>query len=108
MGNRRLLLHDVLCGILSCPSVGEECRAYFQPPASIRMQYPAIVYDLEDIENSFADDGVYSSHRKYSVAVIDSDPDSELVGKVASLPACRYSRRFKADNLNHDIFILYF
>lgn len=83
-------------------------NAYFQPPASVKMSYPAIVYGLEDIENTFANDGVYSSKRKYSVTVIDKDPDSELVGKVAALPTCRYNRHFESDNLNHDVFILYF
>jgi hypothetical protein len=53
------------------------------------MNYPAIVYGLEDIENTFADDGVYLSQRKYSVTVIDEDPDSPIVCKVAVLPTCQ-------------------
>lgn len=57
-------------------------NVYFQPPESVKMKYPAIVYALDDIENVHADNGVYSSHRHYSVTVIDSDPDSELVGTV--------------------------
>lgn len=83
-------------------------NVYFQPPESVKMNYPAIVYGLEDIENIFADDGVYLSKRKYSVTVIDENPDSLVVGKVASLPTCRYNRHFKANNLNHDVFILHF
>lgn len=73
--SRRLKLHNALCDILSCPNKGPECRAYFQPPSSVKMKYPAIVYALNDIENTFANDGVYLSARKYSVTVIDSDPD---------------------------------
>lgn len=83
-------------------------HVYFQPPSSVEMNYPAIVYGLEDIENSFADDGVYLSKRKYSVTVIDEDPDSLIVGKVAMLPTCRYNRHFESDNLNHDVFILHY
>lgn len=83
-------------------------NVYFQPPASMKMNYPAIIYGLEDIENTFADDGVYLSQRKYSVTVIDKDPDSEIVGKVAVLPTCQYNRHFESENLNHDVFILYF
>ena len=45
--SRRLKLHSILCGILSCPERGKECRAYFQPPASVSMKYPAIVYALK-------------------------------------------------------------
>lgn len=98
----RLELQAVLEELLGSKNV------YFQPPASVKMSYPAIVYGLEDIENTFANDGVYSSKRKYSVTVIDKDPDSEIVGKVAALPTCRYNRHFESDNLNHDVFILYF
>ncbi len=83
-------------------------NVYFQPPASVQMKYPAIVYGLEDIENTFANDGVYLSQRKYSITVIDEDPDSEIVGKVSHLPTCRFNRHFESDNLNHDVFILHY
>lgn len=96
----RLELQTVLERVLGSPNV------YFQPPASTEMDYPAIVYGLEDIENSFANDGVYSSKRKYKLTVIDEDPDSTIVNRVASMPTCRYNRHFESDNLNHDVFIL--
>ena len=93
--SRRLKLHNALCDILSCPNKGPECRAYFQPPSSVKM-------------NTFANDGVYLSARKYSVTVIDSDPDSSLVGKVASMPTSRFNRHYTKDNLNHDVFEIFF
>jgi len=83
-------------------------NVYFQPPESVKMKYPAIVYGLDNIENSFADDVVYSSKKKYLVTVIDDDPDSLIVDKVAALPTCRFNRNFQSDNLNHNVFILYF
>lgn len=83
-------------------------NVYFQPPASVRMKYPAIVYSREDIENDFADNSVYAQRRKYRVTVIDGDPDSEIVTKVSRLPTCNFDRNFKSDNLNHDVFTLYF
>lgn len=106
--SRRLKLHNALCDILSCPNNGPECRAYFQPPSSVKMKYPAIVYALDDIENTFANDGVYLSARKYSVTVIDSDPDNSLVDKVASMPTSRFNRYYTKDNLNHDVFEIFF
>jgi hypothetical protein len=42
------------------------------------------------------------------VTVIDEDPDSPTVGKAAALAACRFDRHFEADNLNHDVFSIYF
>ena len=57
----------------------ESKNVYFQPPESVKMKYPAIVYTLDDIENVHADNRVYSSHRHYSVTVIDYDPDLSLI-----------------------------
>lgn len=106
--SRRLKLHNILCTILSCPVQGPKCRAYFQPPSSVKMKYPAIVYALNDIDNAFADNMVYLSVRKYSVTVIDSDPDSSLVGKVASMSTSKFNRHYTKDNLNHDVFEIFF
>ena len=98
----RLELQDLFETLLGSPNV------YFQPPESKKMEYPAIVYGLEDIENTFANDGVYLSKRKYLVTVIDEDPDSEIVVKISQLPTCRFNRHFESDNLNHDVFTLYY
>lgn len=106
--SRRRKLHNALCDILSCPDQGPECRVYFQPPTSVKMKYPAIVYALNDIDNAFADNMVYLSARKYSVTVIDSDPDSSLVGKVASMSTSKFNRHYTKDNLNHDVFEIFF
>lgn len=98
----RLELHELLCGLLGNRNV------YFQPPSSVQMKYPAIVYSRDDIENTFADNTVYTQNYAYQITVIDKNPDSEIVGKVSMLPACRFERHFTADNLNHDVFKLYF
>ena len=39
-------------------------NVYYQPPESKKMNYPAIVYTLEDIESTFADDGLYLFHKQ--------------------------------------------
>lgn len=100
--NRREELHEILCEALGSRNV------YFQPPESIKMKYPAIVYSRDDIDNSFANDSVYMQSLAYSVTVIDSDPDSEIVAKVSRLPRCQYDRHYKTDNLNHDMFTIYY
>ena len=83
-------------------------NVYFQPPDSMKINYPAIVYELGNIESNYADDGLYTSINQYKVTVITKDPDSDLVGKVAALPLCRFDRPYKADNLNHYVYTLYF
>ena len=83
-------------------------EVYFQPPASVKMQYPAIVYSRYRIDNAHADDDVYKQSLEYEVIVIDRDPDSEIVMKVSRLPRCRHERHYTADGLNHDAFKLHY
>lgn len=82
-------------------------NVYFQPPASIKMRYPAIVYSLKNIDNTHANDSVYRQSLEYQVTVIDSNPDSEIVRKISVLPYCRFDRRYTADNLNHTVFSIH-
>lgn len=98
----RLELHETLCAVLGSRNV------YFQPPESVKMQYPAIVYSRKDIENKFANNLAYIQSLCYEITVIDKNPDSEIVINVAKLPLCRFDRHFTLDNLNHDVFTLYF
>ena len=83
-------------------------NVYYQPPESVKMNYPAIVYSLDNIEKTYANDGVYLFNRRYSVTVIDKNPDTDLVRKILELPMSRFDRHFKKDNLNHYIFNMYF
>lgn len=97
---KRLELHEILCRVLGSRNV------YYQPPESVRMNYPAIVYSRENLPRVFADNIPYRQSHVYQVTVIDPNPDSEIVDKVSRLPKCRFDRHFKSDNLNHDVFTL--
>ena len=98
----RLLLQSELEAILGSRNV------YFQPPSSIKMAYPAIVYSRDTMENRFANDKVYTTEKAYEVILIDKNPDSTIVNKLAVMPTCRFVRNFTADSLNHDVFIIHF
>ena len=100
--SRRLELQTLLEMILGSRNV------YYQPPASVMMRYPAIVYSRYDIENVHANNNVYAQHTAYSVTVIDKNPDSEFLKKISVLPLCSFDRHYVADNLNHDVFTLYY
>lgn len=99
MGSR-LELQKLLESILGSRNV------YYQPPESIKIKYPAIIYSRDNIDNNFADDIVYMQNHTYQIIVIDANPDSEIVNKISKLPMCRYNRHYTSDNLNHDVFIL--
>ena len=100
--NRRLELSAILRNTLGSDNV------YFQPPETVKMKYPAIVYSLDNIQNVHADDGVYLSHRRYSVTLIDKNPDSPIVERLSALPMCQFNRHYTSDNLNHFVFTLFF
>ena len=84
-------------------------KVYFQPPESVKLTYPCIVYSLSDIEPQYADDKTYRLHDKYQVTLITKDPDQDKVREfLLSLPSCRFDRRFVNDNLYHDVFDIYY
>ena len=81
-------------------------NVYFQPPADIQMEYPAIRYKLDGIDADYADDGIYLQHREYEVTLIDHNPDSEYIDKLHSIHFSTFSRHYAADGLNHWVFKL--
>lgn len=103
---RRLKLHQILTDLMTSAEV--EPNVYFQPPDNLQMKYPAIVYERDGGDSDHADNRPYSVNRQYQLTVIDRNPDSKIPGLVEVLPRCRSVRFFATDNLNHDVYSLYF
>lgn len=82
-------------------------NVYFQPPANIRMQYPAIRYSLERIQNTYADNTAYRSDWRYKVIYITQNPDDENIEKLAKLPYCTMQIPYNVENLYHYSFYIY-
>lgn len=100
MGSR-LDLHEILLEIAT--------NAYFQPPSSVVMKYPCVVYERDFVQLTFADNSAYRMENRYKVTVIDKDPDSTIPGEILlELPKCSFDRHFVKDNLHHNVLILYF
>ena len=98
--DKRLKLHDTLKDILGSSNV------YFQPPASIKMAYPAIRYSLSSINTHHADNSVYGRFVAYEIILIDRNPDSIFIDKISSLSRCDFNRYYTAENLNHYVFTI--
>lgn len=98
----RLALHDLLTTIL------ESGNVYFQPPSTVSMRYPCIVYSRNEIMTDSANDKTYRVSKRYQITVIDKNPDSTILDKVMNLPRCSFVRHFTKDNLNHDVYNLYY
>lgn len=83
-------------------------NVYYQPPESVKMEYPAIRYSKTNIRSRFANNSPYSKTNCYELIVIDRKPDNPVIDKLLELPYCVFDRHYTADNLNHDVLILYF
>jgi hypothetical protein len=99
---KRLEFHEILCSLLGSRNV------YFQPPSTVRMQYPCIVYSRRFAETRYADNRPYAVRLCYSVMAIDADPDSGIPEKLGGLPLSQFDRHYTADNLNHDVYVIYY
>lgn len=96
----RLQLHEKLKAIV--PNV------YFQQPPSQGLVYPCIIYKRDAESTDHANNTLYRRKKRYQVEVIDRNPDSTIPDDVSKLPFCSFSRFFVVDNLNHDVYNLYF
>lgn len=100
---RRLELHEILCEFLGSRYV------YFTPPESLKLNYPCIVYQRRTGDVRFANNQPYNHQTQYQLTIIDPNPDSEWVDKMALyFPKSRPDSHFTSDNLNHDVFTLYY
>lgn len=100
--DRRMDLQAKLEEILGSRNV------YYEPPESLKIKYPCIIYKRDAKNTRYADDQIYKSVNGYQVTVIDKASDSEILDRMETLPMCRWNRHFASDNLNHDVFTLYF
>ena len=94
--SRRLNLQTKLEEILGSRNV------YFQPPASISLSYPCIVYSFDDEDVLHANDTPYLTRDKYAITLITKEPLPEtLMSAISSIPYTRYNRHYTSDNLHH-------
>lgn len=102
MARPRKELHQILVDSLGSKYV------YFQPPESIKLTYPCIVYRRTGSYNKHADDDIYRHSKVYEGILITKDPDSDVPDKLEKLRYCSLERVYTADNLNHYAFKIYF
>lgn len=100
--SKRTELQTMLEDVLGSSNV------YFQPPENIKIVYPCIVYVRSAIDTKFANDILYKHKVRYLVTHITKDPDSLTNEKILSLPFCSFVRHHTSNNLNHDIFNIYY
>ena len=98
----RLEIQSILENILGSRNV------YYQPPASIKINYPAIIYSLESMTNDHASNGVYLTKKAYKVVYVDSNPDNEMISVLNNVIHSTFNSHYVSDNLNHYAYTIYF
>lgn len=83
-------------------------HVYFQTPSTLRMSYPCIVYKLDNVNTKYADNLPYAYRKRYTVTVIDKNPDSVIPDRIGSLPLSSFRTKFEKENLNHFVYQLYY
>ncbi len=84
-------------------------NVYFQPPSTVKMQYDAIRYELANKDLKRANNKVYRMTNQYDGVVITTDPDTTIPDTILNhFEMCSFGRPYKADNLNHYPFTLYY
>lgn len=99
----RLKLHEELCELLGSRAV------YYQPPASLQLKYPCIVYSKAGIDKRNANDRLYQMVYRFEIVVIEDDPDSDLIDRILlHFPMCSFDQSYVSDNLYHKSLTLYY
>ena len=101
MAKTRTELQEALEAFLGSRNV------YYQPPESIKLKYPCIIYEKSRISQVYADNVTYLKHKEYSMTLIYREADSTLPDDILdSFQLISFDRHYKADNLYHDVFTI--
>lgn len=102
---RRLELLALLESLMDPEHVG---NVYYQPPPTVKLSYPAIIYSKDSARTDFADGIPYIHSKRWQIMIISQNPDDPLPDKVARLPKCLFASHYTVQNLYHDVYNLYF
>lgn len=84
-------------------------KVYFQPPASVHLEYPCIIYSLSNYMTNDANNKLYLDWPRYNVMVISKNPESEIPRIIREFRgdfSASFDRFYTIDNLNHWVFDL--
>ena len=95
---RRLILQSRLEEMLGSRNV------YFQPPATIQMQYPCIVYEYERQIIRHANDLKYLKWDQYTVIIIAPYTLLEVMDAIEEEPFCAFDREYVSEGLYHYVY----
>ena len=100
---RRLKLQTLLELLLGSKNV------YFQPPESVRISYPCIIYSMNPSYVVKADNQTYIQHYRFHLQHIYKDFGDSLIDKIPKyFMYCSFDNRNIVDSLYHDEYTIFF
>lgn len=83
-------------------------NVYFNPPQNKMLEYPCILYNLDDKQTVKADNINYLLQNFYNVTLIHPDPVNKIQDTIMELPYCTFISFYSADDLNHYRYQIYY
>lgn len=84
-------------------------NVYFQPPETMKMSYPCIIYFKNNLPLTHANNGIYKQKQGYTLTYVDKDPDSEMPNTILhAFRYCRIDSYYRSEGLNHTKFTIYY
>ena len=82
-------------------------NVYYQPPESVKLKYPAIIYSRTSLYKLTAGDDTYKVNPSYKVTYVSKTVDDPVIDALLRLPYSRFLNHYAAENLYHDVFEIY-
>ena len=102
MADIRLTLHNELVEL-------ENCKAYYQPPENLKIEYPCFIYKRIPGEQTRANNKMYKYWRCWEITFITKDSESTIrEAMLHRFSQCRHIRDYVSDNLYHHVFNLFY
>ena len=102
MAKDRLALHEKLLATLGSTQV-----YYNTPPSTVKLEYPCIIYKLDDVAGVSANNKKYWGTRRYLITIVDKKPDPKVVDTILSWEYSKFEDPFIANNLYHYVLSLH-
>lgn len=95
----RIELHGILQDVMVAG--GETPLLYYQPPESVKLAYPCIIYKLADLTADYADDVPYRRAIRFDITYITRSPISSVPDVLSLQPQFAFDRYYTFENLHH-------
>lgn len=82
-------------------------NVYFQPPSTVKMEFPCIVYEISAPDDEHADNQIYIDRLRWKVTLITRSPKPKEFTRLRYVQSCVFDRHYTADNLHHYAFEIY-